>query len=294
MEGIWTVIPTVFNNQIENIMDLNSMSQLIERQIKVDVTGIVLLGTTSEVSTLSKDEQIAQVKQLTEKYWNQVYIMIGVSGNNTAEINEMINQIKHDCDYIMLTVPYYNKPNQEGLEEHFKYLANNNSDVKFVLYNVPVRTGVNLEIDTLVNILKDCPNIIGIKEASGNISQIQDTVDRTHISVMCGDDNLFIPAMSVGCKGLISVASNIVPSTLVSIYNQLIKEEYVNARISYSTIHNICKTCFITSNPIPLKMILYKMSLITSDYVRLPLKVPTNIKIVESIDKTVDYIMKNF
>jgi len=283
MEGIWTVIPTIFTTS--DSLDLQCISKLIELQIEKKVDGIVLLGTTSEVSTLSDLEKNLLIIHVNLNYKSKIKIMIGVGGNNTREVDENIQSSKELCDYIMLTVPYYNKPNQEGLCEHFTSLANKHYDTKFILYNIPGRSAINLEISTLLDILKVTSNIVGIKEASGNISQIYETIQKTNISVMSGDDNLLIPVMAYGGKGVISVVSNIVPERISNIYKYCKDNNFRKALDEYNQIDKICKTCFITSNPIPLKMILKKMNLIENDYVRLPLKIPTkDLKVIDEIN----------
>jgi len=283
MEGIWTVIPTIFTTC--DSIDLKAISKLIEIQIEKKVDGIVLLGTTSEVSTLTDLEKNLIVNLVHHNYRSKIKIMIGVGGNNTKEVDDNIKQVKSLCDYIMLTVPYYNKPNQEGLCEHFTSLANKHSDVKFVLYNIPGRSAINLEISTLLDILKNTINIVGIKEASGNIGQIYETIKKTNISVMSGDDSLLIPVMAYGGKGLISVVSNIIPDQINKVYRHCRDNNFQKALLEYNMIDKVCKTCFITSNPIPLKMILKKMFLIDNDYVRLPLKIPTkDQKVIDEIN----------
>lgn len=272
MKGIWTVIPTIFDEN-DNIL-YDEINSLIDRQIKAEVNGIVLLGTTSEVSTLTDYQKISIITTVWTKYNEKIKIMIGVGGNNTKEINNFIQETKIFCHYIMLTVPYYNKPSQEGIQEHMLYLANQHLDKEMIIYNIPGRCGVNLEVNTLCNILKESPNIIGIKEASGNIAQIYETIQKTNISVMSGDDSLIVPLMSMGAKGLISVVSNIIPQKMMNIYNLCIENNFQLAINEYNHVHVICNTCFITSNPVPLKMILKRLNLISSSKVLLPLKTP--------------------
>ena len=239
MQGIWTVIPTIFNN--DNTININEMKKLIDNQIMFKIDGIVFNGTTSEVSTLSKNEKTI-IYNLAREYKNIIPIMIGAGGNDTREIEETINECKDACDYIMLTVPYYNKPSQEGLIAHFTHIANKFRTIEFILYNIPGRSSVNLEVDSLVEITNNCSNIVGIKEASGNIAQIKDTINRTNISVMSGDDALFLPCMVLGCKGVISVVSNIIPSHMRSIYEDCIEEKYKSALKKYNSIEYIIKT----------------------------------------------------
>lgn len=290
MQGIWTVIPTIFNR--DNSININDMKKLIDKQIQLKIDGIVFNGTTSEVSTLSKNEKTI-IYNLTREYKDTVPIMIGVGGNDTREIEETINECKDACDYIMLTVPYYNKPSQEGLIAHFIHIANKFETIKFVLYNIPGRSSVNLEIDSLVEIVNNSSNIIGIKEASGNIAQIKDTINSTNISVMSGDDGLFLPCMVLGCRGVISVVSNIVPYQMKSIYEDCIQEKYKSALKKYNTIEHIIKTCFITSNPVSLKMILFRLGFINSEIVRLPLVLTKNEKLLNEINNCVNKIIND-
>ena len=287
MDGIWTVIPTIFDKN-DNIL-YNEINSLIDRQIKAAVNGIVLLGTTSEISTLTHSEKITIITTVWTKYNRDIKIMIGVGGNNTKEINNFIQETKQFCHYVMLTVPYYNKPSQEGIQEHMIYLANQHLEKEMIIYNIPGRCGVNLEVSTLCSILEKSPNIIGIKEASGNIAQIYDTIQRTNISVLSGDDSLIVPVMSMGGKGLISVVSNIIPEKMMNIYNFCKDNDFKSAINEYNRIHTICNTCFITSNPVPLKMILHKMNLITSNKVLLPLKTPIgNQQIDDQVDSVIN------
>lgn len=289
MNGIWTVIPTIFDEN--DIILYNEIDSLVNRQINAKVTGIVLLGTTSETSTIDDSDKLMIVNTIWTKYNDKIKIMIGVGGNNTKEVNHFIHKIKDFCHYIMLTVPYYNKPSQEGIQDHMINLANQHLDKEMIIYNIPGRCGVNLEVSTLCNILEKSPNIIGIKEASGNIAQIYETIQRTNISVLSGDDSLIVPVMSMGGTGVISVVSNIIPEAMMKIYNFCKENDFKSAINEYNRIHIICHTCFITSNPVPLKMILKKMNLISCDKVILPLKIPTNDqKIIDQINNLIIFI----
>jgi 4-hydroxy-tetrahydrodipicolinate synthase len=295
MEGIWTVIPTIFNH--DNDIDFDSMKNIIDKQISSKINGIVINGTTSEISTLNRVEQMDIYENIVKPYNHMIPIMIGVGGNDTSEVYESISICKNICDYIMLTVPYYNKPPQDGLIAHFTHLCNSYPDTKFVIYNIPGRTGVNLEVESLVTILSSCPNVVGIKEASGNIGQIKKTINMTNISVMCGDDSLILPCMSIGCKGVISVISNIVPSDMVMIYRLCKDNNFIEALKIYNNLEHVAETCFITSNPIPLKMILYRLGIVKYQHVRLPLVEPKNDSLIKKINNCVEslsikYVLK--
>jgi 4-hydroxy-tetrahydrodipicolinate synthase len=269
MEGVWSVIPTIFDSG--DHIDYNSMQNIIDKQINAKINGIVINGTTSEVSTLSDSEKQEIYERIVKTNNHKIPIMIGVGGNCTKDVISEIEKCKRICDYIMLTVPYYNKPSQEGLIAHFTHICTNYIDSKFVIYNIPGRTGVNLDTDSLVSIVESCPNIIGVKEASGNMAQIKNTINRTNISIMSGDDSLFVPLMSIGAKGVISVISNIVPEQMVEIYSLCKANDFFAALEIYNKIEHIAETCFITSNPVPLKIILFRLGITNSESVRLPL-----------------------
>ena len=270
-EGVFTVIVTPFNEN-ENI-SYDCVDNLINRQINSGVKGIILLGTTSEACTISHNEKIKLIDYVWDKYNNDIKIIIGIGGNNTSEVINFGNNCVDKCHGFMLTVPYYNKPNQSGIFEHFFKITNSEliKNTPCMLYNIPSRCGVNMEASTVINLRNTCKNIIAIKEASGNIDQIIKIINNCDINVFSGDDASILPLMSVGVKGVISVVSNLIPEYVVSIINSCNNNDFINAKEKYMVIHNLIKALFIETNPVPIKYFLNKINLIKTQNVRLPL-----------------------
>jgi 4-hydroxy-tetrahydrodipicolinate synthase len=289
MEGVWSVIPTIFDSKDQ--IDYNSMQNIIDKQISAKVNGIVINGTTSEVSTLSDSEKQEIYDRVVKTNNHRIPIMIGVGGNCTKDVISEIEICKSISDYMMLTVPYYNKPSQEGLIAHFTHICTAYSDSKFVIYNIPGRTGVNLDTESLVSIVESCSNVVGVKEASGNMAQIKNAINRTNISIMSGDDSLFVPLMSIGAKGVISVISNIVPKQMVKIYSLCKANDFLAGLEIYNKIEHIAETCFITSNPVPLKMILFRCGITNSESVRLPLVLTKSPAFLDKINVCVEKLI---
>ena len=289
-EGVFTVIVTPFDDN-ENI-SYDCLDNLINRQINTGVKGIIILGTTSEACTITYDEKIKLINYIWNKYNNNIKIAIGIGGNNTNEVIEFGKKCANRCHGFMLTVPYYNKPNQSGIFKHFFKITNSDliKDKACMLYNIPSRCGVNMESSTVINLRKTCKNITAIKEASGNMDQIFDIINNSDINVFSGDDASIIPLMSIGAKGVISVVSNLIPEYIVSIFNSCLNNDFLNAKDKYKVIHNIIKNLFIDTNPIPLKYLLKKVNLIKTDNVRLPLIKITDENIEELLNKQLQII----
>jgi 4-hydroxy-tetrahydrodipicolinate synthase len=268
---VLTAIVTPFT--YDDKVDLNSMIELIRYQL-INKCGIVLFGTTGECPTITNDERHDIYKQIILHFSNDNdKFVVGVGGNNTSEC---IQQIKIASDYgfmyFMLTVPYYNKPTQIGLEKHFAHICNTFKDSKFILYNVPSRCGVNMLPNTVLQICNNAPNVIAIKEASGDLSQMI-MIRRLcpELKLYCGDDGLIVPAMSIGSYGLISVVSNYCPRITDLIISRCIENNYSSAFELYSEIDDIVKLLFSETSPSPIKYLLQKEGLINTDEVRLPL-----------------------
>ena len=268
---VLTAIVTPFDENDK--IDMDSFIELVRFQLLHDC-GIVLFGTTGECPTVS-DYERANVYTSIVKNFNENKFVIGVGGNNT---NECINQIDLAKSYgftnFMLTVPYYNKPTQQGLEKHFTYICNSYPypEYKFILYNVPSRCGVNMVPATVKNIYTNTKNVIAIKEASGDLSQMI-MIRRLcpELKLYCGDDGLIVPAMSIGSYGLISVVSNYCPKIVNLIINRCVENNYSGAFEMYSEIDDIIKLLFSETSPSPIKYLLNMCGLINSDEVRMPL-----------------------
>jgi 4-hydroxy-tetrahydrodipicolinate synthase len=293
---VLTAIVTPFDNHDK--IDMDSFVELIRFQL-LHNCGVVLFGTTGECPTVS-DYERSNIYTSIVKHFEKDKFVIGVGGNNT---NECINQIQLAKAYgftnFMLTVPYYNKPTQLGLEKHFTHICNSFPENKFILYNVPSRCGVNMLPNTVKNIYTNTNNVIAIKEASGDLSQM--TMIRRlcpELKLYCGDDGLVVPAMSIGSYGLISVVSNYCPKIVNLIINRCVENNYSGAFELYSEIDDIIKLIFSETSPSPIKYLLYMSGLINSDEVRMPLvkmqSVENKQKLKVCVDKLIAFSFGKF
>lgn len=277
-DGVYTVLVTPFNKN--NTIDYDSMKNWLELQMETHIAGIVILGTTSEVPTLSTEEQYSIVKFTYDMLKNKKFLIIGVGGNNTSATLEFAKLCLPYADAFMVTVPSYNKPPQEGLYQHFKTICSQ-LDKPVMLYNVPGRTCINMVPDTVIRVVQSCNNVCAIKEASGNISQMKELVDKIKtetnrditktFKLFSGDDGLIIDACKIGGRGVISVASNIVPYDVIMVVNYCLEGDYNTAKICYDYIDKLVKLLFKVSNPIPIKYLLHATGTFKTDVMRLPL-----------------------
>jgi 4-hydroxy-tetrahydrodipicolinate synthase len=266
---VLTAIVTPFDTH--NEIDMDSFIELTRLQL-LHNCGVVLFGTTGECPTVSENERIDVYTNIIKNF-NENKFVIGVGGNNTKECINQIDLAKvYGFTTFMLTVPYYNKPTQLGLEKHFTTICNLYPSNKFILYNVPSRCGVNMLPLTVKNIIENTTNVIAIKEASGDLSQMI-MIRRLcpTLNVYCGDDGLIVPAMSIGAYGLISVVSNYCPKYVDLIINRCIENNYSGAFDLYSEIDDIIRLLFSETSPSPIKYLLKSSGLINNDNVRLPL-----------------------
>jgi 4-hydroxy-tetrahydrodipicolinate synthase len=287
LNHVLTAIITPFT-QYDKI-DMNSLIELIRFQILNDC-GVVLFGTTGECPTITHEE-IEEILKNVIKYFDVNNFVIGVGGNNTQHCIDNINIAKsYGFNTFMLTTPYYNKPTQTGLTAHFTHICKYYPQDKFILYNVPGRCGVNMHPNTVSEIYKNNSNIIAIKEASGDLSQMI-MIRRLcpQLKLYCGDDGLIVPAMSIGSYGLISVVSNYCPKIVNLIVARCSKNNFLGAFELYSEIDDIVKLLFSETSPSPIKYLLQSVGLITTDNVRLPLvKMQSDenkIKLKNAVDK---------
>lgn len=268
-KGAITAIVTPFSN---GEVDWKSFENLVKFQIKSGIDGIVPCGTTGESATLSYDEHNKVVEMTVKIVSKRVPVIAGTGANSTEEAIELTEYAKKvGADASLQVTPYYNKPTQEGLYRHFKKIAES-VDIPIVLYNVPGRTGVNLLPETVVRLSK-IPNIVGIKEASGNVNQVTEIckeVKKKNFSVLSGDDALTLPILAVGGKGVISVASNIIPSKVAKLVALYLSGETEKAVKLHYELYTLMQTLFIETNPIPVKTALHLMGMIKNEF-RLPL-----------------------
>lgn len=269
LRGCGTAIVTPFN-QDESIDELG-LKRLIEFQITGGVDFIVACGTTGESVTMSEDEQSRVVELCVQTAKGRVPIVAGAGGYNTREIIERIHRFTDlGADGILSVVPYYNKPTQEGLYQHFRAIAES-TELPIILYNIPGRSVVNMETTTTVR-LAQLPNIIGTKEASGNISQIGEVIAATDESflVFAGDDSVALPTIALGGVGVISVASNLLPKIVSDLSHACLDGDWDKARKLQRELTPVFKAMFIESNPAPVKAALAAAGLI-GETLRLPM-----------------------
>lgn len=267
-KGVITVIPTFFTK--ENMIDLEAITNHIEIQKQNDIKTIVLLGTTSETPTLKENEKIQILQMVNDKFSNCFDIIVGLSGNETESVLNEALALQNFVGAFMLSAPYYNKPSQEGIYQHYKKIIETiNKD--FVIYNVPSRTGVNIEPETIARLYNDFDNVKAIKEASGSVEQVIKIKSLSDIEILSGDDGLILPFMALGATGVISVVSNIIPQEISYIVKQFSNGNHQEAMEMFYRINNLIKLCFIESNPVPLKYIINRLYNNKSSTVRLPL-----------------------
>lgn len=266
LTGLMTALVTPFKH---GVIDEDKLKKIIDFQIENGIQALIPCGTTGESATLSYEEHNSVI-DITIKYTNKRIPVIAGTGSNSTE--ETIMLTKHakaaGADACLLIAPYYNRPTQSGLFAHFIKIADT-VNIPLILYNIPTRTGVNIEPETVAR-LSEHKNIIAIKEASGNLDQITRIISLCNIVVLSGDDSLTLPILSIGGKGVISVASNIVPRDIAEMVNLFSKGDIVKAQRRNVELYPLFKILFIETNPVPVKTAMALMGMIDSE-VRLPL-----------------------
>ncbi len=269
-QGTGVALVTPFNS--DGSVDYASLERLINYVIDGGVDYLVSLGTTGESATLKQDEKKKVWEFTAEINKGRLALMAGIGGNNTLQIAE---EIKHfnikDYSAILSVSPYYNKPNQEGIYQHYKYLSEH-SDLPILLYNVPGRTGSNISVETTCRLASDCKNIFGIKEASGNFEQFNQIMrDKpTDFMLISGDDPVVLPMMAIGAVGVISVIGNAVPRQLSDLVRLCAEGKFADAVPTHLSLLEFTRLCFAEGNPVGLKSALQQLG-ICNNTVRLPL-----------------------
>lgn len=252
-------------------LDEETLRNLVEFHIENGTHGIVPCGTTGESATLSHEEHCKVIEIVVEQVNKRIPVIAGAGSNSTKEAIFLTEHAKKSgADAVLSITPYYNKPTQAGLYEHFKAIAEA-VDIPLILYNVPGRTGVNLAGETTVELSK-IKNIVGVKEASGNVDQAGYILSHTDssFSLYSGEDSLNYPLIAIGAKGVISVVANIAPKLVSQMVEAALKGDEATARVLYYKLLNISKKVFVETNPIPCKYALNIMGLISKE-IRLPL-----------------------
>lgn len=287
-KGLGIALVTPFTK--EGKVDFTALRRLLDYQLSNGIDFICLLGTTAETPTLSVEER-QQVKDLVvEKVNGQVPILMGCGGNNTAAVVEQIQTGDFTgIEGILSVCPYYNKPSQEGLYQHFKAIATAAAtrNLSVVLYNVPGRVGVNMTAETTLRLANECENIVAIKEASGNFTQIDDIIKNkpANFDVISGDDGITFPLITLGAVGVISVIGNALPKEFSRMVRLALNGDYQNALLIHHKFTELFKLLFVDGNPAGVKAMLNSMGLIENE-LRLPL-VPSRISTMEKISAIV-------
>ncbi|MFP4520621.1 MAG: 4-hydroxy-tetrahydrodipicolinate synthase [Fibrobacterota bacterium] len=253
LKGTFTALITPFKNTGE--VDFEKLKELVLFQIEKGISGLVPCGTTGESPTLSHKEHMDVVETVIKAADNKVTVIAGAGSNSTSEAVELTRHAKEaGADAVLSVNPYYNKPTQEGLYRHFCTIADT-VDIPVVLYNIKGRTAVNVETDTLLRIIANSPGIKAVKEASGDMNQIKEVIDRTpeDFIVLSGDDNLAIKLIKNGGDGVISVASNLLPAQMSEMISSALNGNFEKAEEMHKKLSSIFSACFMETNPIPIK-----------------------------------------
>jgi len=270
--GTYTAVVTPFRN---GRVDESAFRGLIRFGIDGGIDGFLPCGTTGESPTLSHEEHNRVVEITVKEAAGQVKVIAGTGSNSTEEAIALTKHAKAvGADAALLVSPYYNKPTQEGLYQHYKAVAEA-VDIPLLLYNIQGRTGVNIENST-VERLSRLPNIVGVKEASGSILQMSEVIRMCEdgFDVLSGDDQMTFPLMALGGKGVISVVTNIAPDRMSALVKTMLAGDLEKARAMHFQVYELCQTMFVETNPIPVKAALALMGKVAPEY-RLPLCPPS-------------------
>ncbi|HHG74649.1 MAG TPA: 4-hydroxy-tetrahydrodipicolinate synthase [Persephonella sp.] len=269
-KGSIVALITPFKN---GSIDRKSLKNLIDFHVEKGTDAIVVAGTTGESATLTFPEHEELINLAVEYADKRIPIIAGTGANATHEAIALTKSAeKAGVDGSLQIVPYYNKPTQEGIYQHFKAICEE-TNIPLILYNIPSRTGTDMLPETFARIYSDFPNVIGIKEATGNVARVSETIDLTNpeVVILSGDDALTLPMMAVGAKGVISVANNIIPEDIASMCRLALDGNFEEARKIHNKYWKLFKILFVETNPIPVKTAAYLMGLIDDNEMRLPL-----------------------
>ena len=279
-QGTYTAIVTPFSS--DGSVDFDKLRELIDIQGEAGIDGIVPVGTTGESPSLSYEEHSKVIEVATKTAAGKMKVIAGTGANSTTEALELTERARDTgADGTLQVTPYYNKPNQEGLIQHFSAVADLGLPV--VMYNIPGRTGREIAIDTVVS-LSGHPNIVAVKEAGGSVDRVSATLSRCDIDILSGDDALTFPMMAVGGKGVISVASNIAPDPLTRMTHLALEGKWDEARELHFKYYPLFNDLFLDTNPIPVKAAMAMIGLIEEVY-RLPM-CSTSTSIKKTLKKT--------
>jgi len=267
LQGAMTALVTPFTR--DGAVDFECVKKLVDWQIEQGINGIVTMGTTGESPTLSHEDHDKVIQITVQQAAGRVPVIAGTGSNATDEAVRLTEEAKKaGADACLVVNPYYNKPSQEGLYQHFAKIAA--IGVPIVLYNIPSRTGINMTPETVARLFKDFDSVVAIKEATGSLDQASAIASLCDIVILSGDDSLTLPLMSIGAKGCISVTSNVAPKLVLGITNSALKGDFEAARVAHLKSYTFHKTMFVETNPQPVKAAMQLRGL-CDDTCRLPM-----------------------
>ncbi|GHT34437.1 4-hydroxy-tetrahydrodipicolinate synthase [Bacteroidia bacterium] len=281
LKGMGVALITPFKE--DESVDFETLGKLVDYQLQSGTDYLVVLGTTAETPTLTEEEKTHIIEFVVMRVRGRIPIVLGVGGNCTRAIVQHLKQGNFEgIDAILSVVPYYNKPSQEGIYQHYKAISEA-TKLPVVLYNVPGRTGVNMAAETTLRIARDFDNVIAVKEASGNFTQIDDIIKHkpANFNVISGDDGITFPLITLGAIGVISVIGNAFPREFSRMVRLALSGDYAGARTIHHSFTELFNLLFIDGNPAGVKSMLNAMGYIENK-LRLPL-VPTRITTFEKI-----------
>jgi len=281
LKGLGVALITPFKTNGD--VDFQVLRRLVDYQLQNDTDYLVVLGTTAETPTLTSDEQKEITQLVVEQVNGKIPVVLGVSGNNTRAL---VDRLKKDdfsgIDAILSVVPYYNKPSQEGIYQHYKQIAGSTS-LPVVMYNVPGRTGVNMSAETTLRLANDFENVVAVKEASGNFAQIGTIIKNKPLDfqVISGDDGITLPLIAIGAVGVIAVTGNAFPKEFGRMVRLALSGDYANAMLIHQNFTELFELLFVDGSPAGIKSVLSMMGYV-ENILRLPL-IPTRITTYEKI-----------
>lgn len=269
--GAFTALATPFNPD-GSAIDWSAYEQLIDEQLEGRISGLVPCGTTGEAPTLSEREQVELIGATAKQARGRASVLAGVGTNSTSKAVALAKAaVEAGADAVMVVMPYYNRPNQQGLIEHTCAVAKA-IDVPVVLYNVPTRTAVSLSVDTTLSILDRCQNVVAVKDASNNVHYCQELLSRaaSRVQVLSGDDALTLALMALGASGVISVTSNVLPAMVTQLVDLWHSGKHTEALALHYRLLPVHSAMFCAPSPVPVKVALHARGLM-QDSVRPPL-----------------------
>ena len=266
LQGVYTAIVTPFR---DGKVDQVALGQIVDEQIAAGVAGLVPVGTTGESPTLDYEEHAQVIEFVIARTNHRCQVIAGTGANSTAEALKLTQEAaKAGADATLQVTPYYNKPTAEGLYRHFATVADQGG-LPVVLYNVPGRTGKEIDVKTVARLAKN-PRIVAVKEAGGSADRVSQLLSSCDITILSGDDSLTLPMMVLGATGVISVASNLIPREVVEMVRCALRNEWSQARQLHYRLYPLFRDLFVETNPIPIKAAMAMAGMIQEEY-RLPL-----------------------